>query len=372
MEALVSFSDFVSFPLKCFKVYGLLPYGEQPMKEWKRNWLKVWRILGLFSITIPAVFILMFIREHSDDLLLIVENLPPVVCSLIVVVKVTCIYYKKRSFETLLDTLDDLLPKTKKEQNKIKVKEYLKFYKILERTLAVLNAIAVCNFFSAKFVNFGMSGIWYNRKLPVENWYPYDKYNKFWYNFTLLWQAMSSFWYVGGLVGSDLIFFSLITLIVMQFDILSMELEKMKPNDDRNIFKTLLEKHEKILRLSKLVQEIFSPAIFFHFITSSVLICLIGYQAILGSDTELVVKFSMFLVVTLLQILMICYYGQKLTTAAGNTREAMYNCGWSSDHKKMKTIMVLMMQRTQKPTVLTAYKFSVVNLEAFTVVSCKY
>jgi gustatory receptor len=339
------------------------------MKEWKRSFLLFWKVFGLFSITIPVVFISIFIKEHSDDLLLIVENLPPVVCSLIVVMKVTCIYCKKGSFETLLNTLDDLLPKTKEEQKEIKVKEYLKYYKLLERTLAVLNAIVVCNFFSAKVVNFGLSGVWYNQKLPVENWYPYDKYSKFWYNFTLLWQTLSSFWYVGGLLGSDLTFFSIITLIVMQFDILSMKLEKLKPKDDRNSFKLLLERHEKILRLSRLVEEIFSPAILFHFVTSSMLICLIGYQAILGNDTELVVKFSMFLVVTLLQILMICYYGQKLTTAAGNVREAIYNSDWSSDHKKMKTIMVLMMQRTQKPTVLTAYCFSVVNLESFTVVS---
>jgi odorant receptor len=203
----------------------------------------------------------------------------------------------------------------------------------------------------------------------VDTWYPYDKYNKFWYNFTLVWQTMSSCWFICGLLGTNLIFYSLITLIVMQFNILSMRLEKLKPTDEEETFKELIENHEKLLELSRIVEDIFSPAILFNVVASSVLICLVGYQATLGTDSEEVVKFSAFLVAALLQILMLCRNGQKLISAADKLGDSIYSCDWYSDQRKMKTIMVMMMQRAQKPNALTAFNFSVLDLEAFTVVS---
>jgi hypothetical protein len=96
---------------------------------------------------------------------------------------------------------------------------------------------------------------------------------------------------------------------------------------------------------------------------------LIGYQLSIGVNFELFLKFSVFFIAALLQNLTLCNCGQKLTSAAENVATSVYNCDWSEDHKKMKTTLVMIIQRGQIQTKLTAMKFSDVNLAAFTVVS---
>lgn len=67
---------------------------------------------------------------------------------------------------------------------------------------------------------------------------------------------------------------------------------------------------------------------------------------------------------------MICYYGNKLTVASKKVAQAAYDSGWNC-----RTIeggdknLLLIIQRSQKPIVLTAYKFAVVSLEVYFTVS---
>jgi hypothetical protein len=220
-----------------------------------------------------------------------------------------------------------------------------------------------------KIVNLILFGVWYDQKLTYENWFPVDKFDPFGYNVLLVWQYFLSILFFCGIVGSVLILNALVALIAMNFDILSMKLAKFKPYEDKSKFKELLMEHEKLMKLSKDVEEIFSPSILFNVTASSMLICFISYELSIKFDLEFVLKLSIRLTAALLQILMVCNCGQKLTNAADGIRNAVYNCDWTNDLKHMRTTLVMTIQRAQKATVLTAYKFSVVNLAGFTVVS---
>jgi hypothetical protein len=369
MAALISFSDFVSFPLKCFKVFGLVPQGNPPMKKWKKIALKVWRILAFSIMTIPSGLMVMFVRENLNDLSLIAQNSTPVGYLLIAFVKVACIYRKQENFRSLLSDLEKMFPKTKEEQSIFKVPESFKSFKRNERITSIFVVITTFNFMVTKLANLAVFGVWYDRVMPVDNWFPYDKYEPFWYNFTVMWYLLCFVCFVCGLLGADLIIRGFVTLISMQFDILSMRLQKLKPSDDKETLKQLIEHHEKLLKMSKDLEEIFAPSILFNFVTSSLFICLVCYEVSITTNIELLMKFSVFLVAALLQVLMLCYYGQKLTNAAENVATSIYDSDWGEDHKKMKTTLVMIMQRGQKETKLTALKFSVLNLAAFTTVS---
>jgi odorant receptor len=369
MAALISFSDFVGFPLKCFKVFGLVPQGEEPIKKWKKIFLKFWRVLGFATLAIPTVFMTVFIRDNLNDLSKIAENLPPYGYAAMVFVKVVGIYRKQSCFKTLLETLDGLFPRTKEEQNIFKVRIYLREYKKVEQVVATCMAIASFEFIALKVFNLAMSGVWFDRKLLADNWFPFDKFHPVWFNVLIVWQTLSSVFLVGGLLGSDLILFCFVTLIELKFDTLSKEMEKLKPSDDKEKFDDLTERHKKLLGLQRDLEEIFSPSILFNFIASSILICLVCYQLSIEISLELLVKFSFILIAALLQVLLVCSCGQKLTNASERVTVSAYNSEWSCDHKKMKTFLVMTMQRAQKAAVLTASKFKVLNLEAFMVVS---
>jgi hypothetical protein len=123
MAAIISISDFVGFPLKCFKAYGLLYSDKEPASRRRKVLLNILRFASFFSITIPSVLLIVFIKENSNNLPLIVENMTPNGYALIVAVKLICIHRKKERFLDLLEALDDLMPKTKGEQNIFKVRK---------------------------------------------------------------------------------------------------------------------------------------------------------------------------------------------------------------------------------------------------------
>jgi uncharacterized membrane protein len=117
MDALISFSDFVGFPLKCFKVFGLKPQDEDSENKVRRNILKGWRAIALACMTVPFMFNIVYVIQNSGNLILIADSLTASGFTLMAFVKVICIYRKKESFRMLLKSVEDSFPKTKLEQN---------------------------------------------------------------------------------------------------------------------------------------------------------------------------------------------------------------------------------------------------------------
>jgi odorant receptor len=369
MAALISFSDFVGFPLNCFKVFGVTPQETNQTSKVKRIFLEIWRFLAFFTLTIPSVLMINFIRENRKNLSLIAESAAPNGYLFLAFVKTIFIFRKRKCFKRILGTLSDMFPKSIEEQKIFKVVNYLKSYKRIERFVTLLIGFASFNFVAVKFANFALFGTWYEKKLPVENWFPFDKYDPVWYNFVILWTILFSIFFNGGLIGSDLILYSFVTLITLQYEILSEELENMKAIDGKEMFDELIKQHQKLLEVSRDLEEVFSPSILVNFVASSILICMFGYQILVEFNLELLFKFASPLTASVLQILMICRCGQMLTEAAGKLTFSAYNSDWSSDQKKLKTSLVLMMQKSQQPSVITAGKFRVVSFEAFAAVS---
>lgn len=56
----------------------------------------------------------------------------------------------------------------------------------------------------------------------------------------------------------------------------------------------------------------FSPSILINYLGSSVIICLVGFQATAGVSPHEMFKFILFLVAQLAQIFIMCWYGNKV------------------------------------------------------------
>lgn len=67
-------------------------------------------------------------------------------------------------------------------------------------------------------------------------------------------------------------------------------------------------------RLSEHVNSIFSFSLLLNFITASFTICFIGFQ-VTASSKEDFVKYIIFLIASLVQVFVVCYYGDELMTA---------------------------------------------------------
>lgn len=371
MNTVIEFSEFVAFPLQCFRVYGLNPQGASDGGKWKRL-RQVYHFFALANMSVSIALMVIYVCKHIDNLALVAQNAPPYGYTALAVLKSIAIYLHNIEFSDLLKTLNDLFPKTKDEQKAFKVRSYFNGYKRMERVFAFMLSVVCIGFIVVPIVKLILTR-GRDNKLPIETWYPFDEYDPRFYSLVLIWLSLSSIIGNAALIGTDLILIAFIILICMQFNILSERIRKLKdfPTADvRNKFVEVIEMHKTLIRLSEQVEKIYSVPIFFNFFGSSILICFVGYQMSVGVDFESILKSSNFLSSALLQILMLCYYGSKLTTASEIVSEAVYDSGWHTRiNKKLDIELLIMLQRSQTPTAITAYKFSTVSLNVFTTVS---
>lgn len=65
------------------------------------------------------------------------------------------------------------------------------------------------------------------------------------------------------------------------------------------------------------MNEVFGVSLFINFFSSSFTVCFLGFLMTIDVPTDILIMLFMFLFCSLLQILMICYYGQQLIVKVG-------------------------------------------------------
>lgn len=369
MKDLISFSDFIQFPVKCLKVFGLIAYDADSVETWKKKFLRIYHYIVITNLLLGLCWMSIFAHKNYRNLLLMTETLPPSGYALLAIIKSISIFLRRDEFKDLMETLSDVFPKTRHEQNLHQVRMIFKSYKKMERIFSAMVGSAAINFVVVPVLRFIITREWYG-KLPFNGWYPFDEYDPKYYNFVFLWHFFNIIITIASLLGPDLILYAFITLISMQFKILCYRFKDLKNVSSSEVygkFVELVKVHETLIRLSTNLQRIYSISILFNFTGSSILICLIGYQASKGINLENLVKFLIFLTASLVQVFMLCNHGNKLSEASNKIADAAFSSGWNEkENRNLRNPLLLVVQRSQKTNVITAYKFSVVSLEAFT------
>lgn len=359
-------SDFVGFPIKCFKFFGVNLLNPTGDATWKAKLLEIYRCFTIVNFCLILLSLFTFVIKHITDSASVAQ--PAIGYFFLAIVKsMTFKHYRKEVSETV-EILDELFPRTTGSQKVLNVAKYLKSYKVLERALSLMIYSVGSLFFAVPVFKFILTGIWIN-KLPYLNWFPFDEYDPKFYNFVFLWEAFNSFSTIASVLAPDLTLYAFITLISMHFDSLCQSLRDLKNVPEAQVkkqFIELIELHQTLMKLSGNLEKIFSISIFFNFLGSSIFICLACFQAFIGTNSNIKADSLLLLVSSLTQILLLCFFGTKLSTASGNVADAAYDSGWSVESK---FFLLMIIRRSQKPAVITAYKFSPVSLNAFMNVS---
>jgi hypothetical protein len=376
MVALLKFSNFVEFPLKVCKVFGAIPYEKknQKISDRKKKFLKIYFTLQmiLFNIWIPLSVV--YISKNTKNLVKISQNLVADVVAMLSVAKAVSVFLNKEQFKDTIETLSDLFPMTKIDQEINAVKKYFKSYKRMERIFAGFAFFNFANLIITQFVKVAVTGNWI-QKFPYETWLPFDIYNPWVYNFVLV-EFFNNF-FIGTVtfLGPDLLLYGFITNVLMQFDILCREIVDLKNIPLSKVeeqFAELVEKQITLIRLCKNLEKIYSASILTNILASSIIACLLGFHITENVSNDILFEFSAALIVAFAQIFLLCFYGNKLTAASEDVAKAAYDSGWHEiQNKSVKKGFVLMMQRSQRPTVLKGLKFIAVSLATFTTVKFK-
>lgn len=208
--------------------------------------------------------------------------------------------------------------------------------------------------------------------VPFPDYFTYDII----YPLALIWSNYVGIYGIVMVASFMLVTSILVTTISVEFYSLGDRIENLQymlEDEIESELPTLIEKHQKIFQLVQDLSDIFSETFFFRFIVSASLIGLNLFQLRI---TENIFDNSIFFVYTcfeLGQVFLQCYFGQFLINASEKIADEVYNCGWENWQSiGLKKKLITVMQRAQKPAVLTIWKFGVISIEQFTWVSQKF
>ncbi|KAJ8708315.1 hypothetical protein PYW07_010440 [Mythimna separata] len=209
--------------------------------------------------------------------------------------------------------------------------------------------------------------------LPLLAVYPFDHYNIRYWPWVYLRQVWSTIIVTIDICTADYIFYIFCTYIRMQFRLLKQNIETFIPDDIidgklrnnkavRTEFVVLVKWHQDLISSTKMLEAIYTRSTLLNFVSSSVIICLDGFNVMVIATIFTCLSF---LFTSLLQIFFLCFFGDLLMTSSIEVSDAVYNCRWYLADTRLGKDLLLMHTRAQNPCKLTASNFAVVNLKAF-------
>ncbi|XP_077288108.1 odorant receptor 67c-like [Arctopsyche grandis] len=134
--------------------------------------------------------------------------------------------------------------------------------------------------------------------------------------------------------------------------------------------KICIKQHNVVIKYVGDFEKLFSWQLFVDFNLSAAKICLFLFQAIDNiSETNQLIAFIGFAVGSWLQLFMISRFGQQIITESSDIADAAFGCAWFMYGKEFRKLVILIIQRAQKPLGLTAGKFFYISMESFSKIS---
>uniref|UniRef100_A0A182YKU6 Odorant receptor 6 n=1 Tax=Anopheles stephensi TaxID=30069 RepID=A0A182YKU6_ANOST len=224
------------------------------------------------------------------------------------------------------------------------------------------------------------TGSW-NRQLAFNIWWPFDvlsgaKY--FWFVYPMY--VVIGFTGIIIHMAFDCLFCILAAHLCMHFRILEhnlthvVEVEtRWEDSNDGNMsrLQTTVVNHQALIGCSVFMQSVFGNALFVNFLGSSIIICIQAFMITTVSGYTLV-KFILFILCFLIELLMLCAYGEDIVQSSEALINAAYGCQWYDESKPFHRTVLQIIHRSQQPVLLTAWKIWPIQMSTFSRASWSY
>ncbi|XP_049872162.1 putative odorant receptor 92a [Pectinophora gossypiella] len=286
-------------------------------------------------------------------------------------VKIVCIVLKRCHITELMNQLGKLYQEIVDDSKQtelrktisrkiVHVKSFTTYYFVLNLVL-----ISVYNFSTLLFMLYS-----YIKKETVKLVLPYDVIVPFsttvWYNWLVVYVHSISCGFICVLYYTtvDALYCNLTSLICSNYSVISNEIEQLTPNNAHTL-NNIVKRHQYILKLSDVLEEIFALPNLYNVLVASVEICVLSFNIMTGDWTK-IPGFILFLLSQILQILVMSVFGENLIRESSRVGEAAFKCEWYNMEEKYKKMILTILIRSHKPKQLTAYNFSVICHRSFT------
>ncbi|KAJ8708312.1 hypothetical protein PYW07_010437 [Mythimna separata] len=347
------------------------------------HYLYYCNFIALYTVLIGEAYWIVDGIQNGTPFIEISLISPCITISVLSTVKSWFIYLNKEILIRVVSKLKDIHPNFDENEAEksvgiaIERKIIKKSMKLLNSVQVLLLSIYVLVVTAFCLIPVMLSGYNYHKTgefvviYPYYVKYPFDVYHSsVWYLIYIhqVWATVIVIFFV---FGCDTLFFALCVYINMHFHLLGLRFEnivsKSKHETERNLRKAIV-RHQELIDLVDQSELLFTKSSLFNIVMSSILICLSAFNITVANLMADVIAFITFLLMSLSQISMVCYFGDLLMNSSVEINKFIYNCPWYEADADSKRTLFLVMMRSQKACRLTAWKFAVLNLGAFTTI----
>ncbi|XP_012162260.2 odorant receptor 85b-like [Ceratitis capitata] len=155
-----------------------------------------------------------------------------------------------------------------------------------------------------------------------------------------------------------------VSQLMLHLDLLAQRILELQPAEQgsMNDLKAIIEYHQRILTLAQDVNSIFAPSIVFSLASSSFILCFSAYQLLEDVSFIFALKVLLLLGYEMKQVVITCYYGDKLMDSSANLFNVVYAHDWTDGTPAYKRLVLIMLIRTYRPIALNVAGIADVSL----------
>lgn len=253
--SLIAIEDFLIPSTRIFHQFGLKMAKNAREPGCHR---KVFGISATLCLLIIAAQGIVFIHVHKSDgkyLMAIIFDLSCYAIIILGYIKafVVCIVFKKIVIE-VIDDLSRVFPESNHGQEKLEVAKYLRKFNIQISIYRILMPMLIAAFSVSPIIISAFKFLFisgnFDRKLPYFLWFPYGLSGSEPIVFEISY-AVSVFgasFCIFMVMAVDLLFCSILTLVSMQFEMLSKKFEAFDCRESKDQLSVLIKEHYQLLR----------------------------------------------------------------------------------------------------------------------------
>ncbi|CAL1679073.1 unnamed protein product [Lasius platythorax] len=345
--------------------------------EWSSKCFKM--LYSMFTCFTMCLLIILFLAQLLD-IILVIDNVDDFAANSLLLLSVISVLFKAVAAVTRRDKIVNLIETLQKkpcrayneEENDIQMKfdRLIRSYSISYTSLASFSATGA--------VIGGVLNI-LEGELPFRTWVPYDYTSPLLFWITSIQELVALIFATIVNVATETTVLGFCLQICAQFEILEHRLQRMAKEKKKETFRISLNDasnetgrlsehilhHLCIIRLAKIINNVFSQVIFVQFFASILVLCLTLYHL---SSHMTIADFVTLIVYTLcmfVQIFVYCWAGNEVMLKSTGLSETVYQIDWILMPINERKDLLMIMKRSTRPIKFTSSFLVTLSLESY-------
>lgn len=373
-EQEIDFDSFIEFPQFWFELvfFNFSPLKVNPttrerIKQFARTSFNVLSVIALIPLELSLC---LFSLVAAEDALTAAANVPNIATVVLIYQRALATFVNRERLNMIFDGLRGAFKAHEHVNSNYKIKQHLDSYLKLIRTYTFIIVFITLPVIVMPTISFLITG---SAKLSINYWFPFDANTARNFTAAMAWTIFIAWTSATFLISVDSLLYALITVLAMEFDVLKADIADLKlltKSDRMKKLAMLINRQNKIFDIADELQDIYGPTLLLSFVVSSLVLCYLAFIISMANDFAVYSMNGTLFSIISGQMLLLCYFGQKLIDSSSEIADGIYGCNWEDMHDdKFIKYLVLVMARSQSPKKLTAMGFSDVNLASFATVS---